>query len=160
MVGYYFTVNGVRLRGQASVPPDVWPAIRKAGFTPIRYLPSNPAINHPALWDEGATPVWMQYVFPAMLAVGAGLLLWNLRRHSQMVAEGTPAPGVVVRSLRVKNGYAARYRFRTRDGTIVAGRDRTSFKLEPGATVCVLYRAENSRANQLYPGSVYRVMTQ
>jgi hypothetical protein len=160
MVGYAFTANGVRLRGEASVPSNLWAGMQKAGFLPVRYLPSNPAINHPAAWDATTSPVWLPFVFPAMLAAGGAFLLWNLHRQSQLVAEGVPAPGLVTKCIRIKNGWIVRYQFRLQDGTAASGRGRTYKKLEAGAPVCVLYRAENPRWNQLYPGCMYRVVTQ
>jgi hypothetical protein len=160
MVGYAFTANGVRLTGEASVPSTMWSSIQKAGFLPVRYVPSNPAINHPAAWEAGTPPDWMAFLVPAMLAVGGGLLLWKIYRQSQLAAEGTPSAGVVTKCFRVKNGWMVRYQFRLKDGTVASGRDQIYRKLEAGAPVCVLYRSENPRRNQLYPACMYRVVTQ
>jgi hypothetical protein len=160
MVGYAFTANGVRLRGESSVPSAAWPGIQKAGFLPVRYLPSNPAINHPAAWEASTPPSWLLLLVPAMLVAGGGFLLWNLHRQSQLAAEGTPAAGVVTKCFRVKNGWMVRYQFRLKDGTVASGRDQIYRKLEAGVSVCVLYRSENPRRNQLYPTCMYRVVTQ
>ena len=160
MVGYAFTVNGVRLRGESPVPASQWDRIQKVGFIPIRYLPSNPAVNHPAAWEAATDPTWLPLVFPAIMIGGAGFLFWNLHRQSQLTAEGTPAAGVVTRCFRIKNGWVVRYRFRVKDGTTANGRDRTYRKIDAGAAVCVLYRAENPRRNQLYPGCMYKVVAQ
>jgi hypothetical protein len=160
MVGYAFTANGVRLAGEASVPSAMWPSIQKAGFLPVRYVPSNPAINHPAAWEASTPPDWMAFLVPAMLVAGGGLLLWKIHRQSQLAAEGTPAAGVVTRCFRVKSGWMVRYQFRLKDGTVASGRDQIYRKLEAGAPVCVLYRSENPRRNQLYPTCMYRVVTQ
>jgi hypothetical protein len=160
MVGYAFTANGVRLTGEASVPSNLWAGIQKAGFLPVRYVPSNPAINHPAAWEANTDPVWMPIVFPAMLAVGGAFLLWKLHRQSEIVAEGVPAPGTVTRCIRLKNGWIVRYQFGLKNGTVVNGRDRTHKKVEAGTPVCVLYRADNPARNLLYPGCTHRVVTQ
>jgi hypothetical protein len=160
MVGYAFTANGARLTGESSVPAAMWPGIQKAGFLPVRYLPSDPSINHPAAWEASTSPASMPFLFPAMLAGAAGLLFWNLHRQSQLAAEGTPTAAVVTRCFRVKNGWMARYQFRLKDGTVASGRDQTYRQLEAGATVCVLYRSQNPRRNQLYPNCLYRVVAQ
>ncbi|HUB77759.1 MAG TPA: DUF3592 domain-containing protein [Bryobacteraceae bacterium] len=159
MVGYAFTANGVRIKGEAAVPADQWAEIQKAGFLPVRYLPSDPAINHPAAW-EASPNLWMPILAPAILAAGGVFLLWTLGRQKQLAAEGVPAPGVITRCFRVKNGWRVRYQFRLKDGTIGKGRDQASRKLDAGTSVCVLYRAESPGRNQLYPGCSYRVVTQ
>jgi hypothetical protein len=160
MVGYAFTANGGRLTGESSVPSAIWPGIQKAGFLPVRYLPSDPAINHPAAWEANTSPAWMPFVFPAMLAGGGAFLLWNLHRQSLLAAEGTPVVGVVTKCFRIKNGWVVRYQFRMKDGTVASGRDRRDRKLEAGVPVCVLYRPDNPRQNQLYPTCMHRVVTQ
>jgi hypothetical protein len=156
-VAYAFTANGVRIVGHASAPNDLWPKLQKAGFLLVRYLPSNPAVNHPAAWDPDGVPAWFPVLIPAMWAVGALILLNMLRRQAQVAAEGIPAPGVVTKCSRIKGGWSARYQFRTKDGAIVKGRDRVYSKLEPGANVCVLYLAEKPRRSYLYPLCLYRV---
>jgi hypothetical protein len=159
MVRYAFTANGVLVRGEAAAPSSQWASLQKAGFLPVRYLPSNPSINHPAAW-EASTNIWLPLIAPAILAVGAAVMFWKLRRQNQLAAEGVPAPGVVTRCIRVKNGWMVRYQFRMKDGTLARGRDQIYRRQEPGTPVCVLYRAENPGRNQLYPVCSYRVVTQ
>jgi hypothetical protein len=158
MVGYAFTANGVRITGEASVPKDRWAAIRKAGFLPVRFLPSNPALNHPSAWDEDGIPVWYPFVMPLMWAVASVLLLISQRRQRRVAAEGVPAAGVVTRCSRIKGGWAARYQFRTSDGTIAKGRNKVPSRVEPGASVCVLYLPQNPRRCYIYPLSLYTVV--
>ena len=160
MVGYAFTANGVRLKGQSSVPGDLWDGIQKAGFLPVRYVPSNPAINHPAAWEESGNPAWLPFFFAAILVAGGGFLLWNLHRQSQVTAEGLPAAGVVTKCFRVKNGWVVRYQFRMKNGTVGSGRDQVYRKLEAGSAVCVLYLPEKPGRCLLYPACSYRVVTQ
>jgi hypothetical protein len=160
MVSYAFTANGVRLHGESSVPGDSWDGIQKVGFLPIRYLPSNPATNHPAAWEESGPPAWMTFIFPVILVVAGAFMLWNLRRQSQVAAEGVPAAGVVTKCFRVKNGWVVRYQFRVKDGTVGFGRDQVHRKLEAGAAVCVLYLPEKPGRCFLYPMCSYRVVTQ
>ena len=158
MVGYTFTANGIRLRGEASVPRERWAAIQKAGFLPIRFLPSNPAVNHPAAWDEAGVPDWFPFVFPLVWAGCSAILLIGLRRQGQIAAEGVPTAGVITRCFRIKGGWAARYQFRTDDGSIAKGRNRVSSRLEPGAAICVLYLPQNPRRCSIYPLSAYKVV--
>ncbi len=156
-VSYAFTASGVRITGQASIPNDLWPGLQRAGFILVRYLPSNPAVNHPAAWDQAGVPAWFPFLIPSMWAVGALLLLNMLRRQAQVAAEGMPAPGVVTKCVRIKGGWSARYQFRLKDGGIAKGRDRVFTRMEPGANLCVLYLPENPRRNYVYPLCLYRV---
>jgi hypothetical protein len=158
MVGYAFTANGVRITGEATVPKDRWPGIRKAGFLPVRFLPSNPAVNHPSAWDEAGMPAWFPFVMPLMWLVASVLLLISQRRQRQVAAEGVPAAGVVTSCSRIKGGWAARYQFRTNDGLIAKGRNKVPSRVEAGATVCVLYLPRNPRRCYIYPLSLYRVV--
>lgn len=160
MVRYAFTANGVRIRGDASVPKALWPGLQKAGFLPVRYLPSNPTVNHPAAWDRPTVPAWFPFLIPSVWAVGSVILLFNLRRQGQVAAEGTPTAGVVTKCFRIKGGWSVRYQFRAKDGTILQGRDRVWDRMQPGANICVLYLPENPRRNYVYPMCLYRVVTQ
>jgi hypothetical protein len=157
MVKYAFTANGVRLNGQSSVPSARWDKVRRAGFLPIRYLPSDPAVNHPAAWEQSTEPAWAPFTAPAMLAAGGSFLVFILRRQAQLMAQGLPAVGVVTRSSRVKGGWALRYQFRMKDGGVASGSSHVRRRGEVGATVCVLYLPQNPRRNQVYPTGLYRV---
>ena len=158
MVAYAFTANGLRLHGESQVPSNRWDGMQKAGFLPVRYLPTNPAVNHPAAWEAPSTPVWAPFLFVGFLGAAGVFLLWILRRQKQLAAEGTPAPGVVTRCVRIKNGWVVRYRYRAKDGTELNGRDRAPARLDPGTPVCILYGPENPRHSALYPGCTCRVV--
>ena len=157
MVTYAFTANGIRLRGDSSVPGGVWGNLQKAGFLPIRYVPSDTSINHPVAWEPSTMPDWVPFILPVVLAAVAIALLISLRRQSEVAAEGLPAAGVVTKCSRVKGGFAVRYQFRMKDGAIARGSSHVPRRLEVGATVCVLYLPQNPRRNQMYPTSLYRV---
>ena len=157
MLEYAFSADGVRFHGQSSVPARLWDGLRKAGFLPVRFLPADPNINHPAAWEESPDPpAWVAFVVPAMLVAGGLVILFVLRRQAAVVAEGLPAPGVITGCNRVKGGWMVRYRFRAKDGAIAKGSCQTH-KMEIGATVCVLYLQQNPRRNVMYPACMYRV---
>jgi hypothetical protein len=157
MVTYAFTADGARILGESSVPAALWADLRKAGFLPVRYLPSNPTVNHPAAWAAAATPAWLAFFFPAWLAAGGIFLLTSLKRQAEMAAEGVAAVGVVTRCFRVKAGWRVRYQFRAQEGAVSKGSDQVLHRPEVGATVCVLYLPRNPRRNRVYPMLLYRV---
>ncbi len=157
MVAYTFKVNGVSVDGDASVPRDAWNGLWTGATLPIRYVPSDTHINHPAAWEMSTMADWVPFVFPAFLA-GVGVMLFTiLRQQARVAAEGLPAAGVVTKCFRVKGGWAVRYEFRTKDGASARGGGQVSRSMDPGATVCVLYLADNPRRSQMYPMNFYRV---
>ena len=157
MVAYRFSANGSRISGESSVPSKSWPGIQKIGFLTVRYLPSNPIVNHPTLWDPPTQPAWFPFVIPSVWAIGSIVMLVVVGRQRKVAAEGVPTVGVVTRSFRVKGGWVARYQFRTPDGAVLKGRDRITGRTDPGAAVCVLYLPDNPKRNYLYPMTLYRV---
>ena len=160
MVAYAFTVNGARIQGEAEAPRSLWLRMRIADHLPVRFVPSNLAVNHPADWEEIASPGWLPLSLPALFVPLGMFILWSLKQQRRLVAEGLPAAGVITGCYRVKNGWTAQYQFRTKDGTAGRGRGQAYSKFETGTTVCVLYLAENPGRNQLYPTSTYQVVTQ
>jgi hypothetical protein len=156
-VTYAFTANGTRLHADATVPGEFWSGLRTGGVLPVRYLPSDPNINHPAAWEISTVPDWMPFLLPALLG-GIGILfLTLLRRQAQVAANGIPAAGVVTKCFRVKSGWVVRYRFHTKDGAIARGSSQAAGRLEESATICVLYLTKNPKRNQMYPTGLYRV---
>jgi hypothetical protein len=156
MVAYAFSADGRRFQGKSSVPARLWDGLQKGGFLPVRFLPSDPKINHPLAWEESPQPPWVPFLFPAWL-VGWGIVLAaKLRLQAAVVAEGLPTAGIVTGCHRTKGGWTVRYRFRTKDGAMAKGSTQTR-KMETGATVCVLYLPQNPRRNLMYPACLYRV---
>jgi hypothetical protein len=158
MVAYAFSVEEQRFHGQASAPSGVWDGLRKAGFLPVRFLPEDPKINHPAAWAQSPLPAWLPLILAVLLVACGVAILAVLRRQARLLAEGLPAPGVVTRCFRIKGGWAVRYQFRMKDGAIAKGSSQSTHRLQTGAAVCVLYLKENPRRNQTYPLCSYRLV--
>ena len=157
MVGYSFGADGVWMHGESEVPKKLWPGLQRAGSIPVRYLPSNPAINHPAAWDDTGEPLWLAYVSPLFLVAGGVFLLFSLKRQGTLAAEGIPSVGIVTRCFRIKGGYSVRYQFRTKEGLVTKGSDKIMYRMPDGTQVCVLYLERNPRRSGVYPLSLYRV---
>lgn len=156
-VRYAFSADHAWIHGECAVPSRYWQGLQKAGFLPVRYLPSNPAMNHPAAWENSTVPIWMMAAFPAIPIALSIFLFWTLARRKKLAAEGLAAPAVITKSFRVKSSYATRFQFRTKEGAVVAGSDQIERRIEPGTSVCVIYLPENPRRNAIYPQSLYRV---
>ena len=157
IVRYTFTANGAVFTGESSAPENIWNGIRKAAPLPIRSLPSNPVINHPAAWEQSAGATRFLFVLLLLPISGGILILTRLFRQRRLVAEGVPTPGVVTRCYSVGRGSpAVAYQFRTQEGRVAQGTGRLCSGV--GTTICVLYLADNPRRNLPYLGSWYRAV--
>jgi hypothetical protein len=158
MVSYTFTANGVAFTGECSVPVGHLAGLREADPLPVRFLSSNPTINHPAAWEGPDPRWWVPCVFSMVFPACGFVLIVGLRRGRQLLAEGVPTAGVVTkRSLGSRGGYAMEYQFRTEDGRVAEGSGGCWNRPEIGSTVCVLYLPQNPRRNKAYSELTYRV---
>jgi hypothetical protein len=98
-VDYTFTVDGRSFAGEAFMPNQMAESLRDFDPLPVRYLPSNPAINHPAAWEESRSP-WFGLTLSILSAAGALLPLGWLRSDRHLVAEGKPAVAVITKWVR------------------------------------------------------------
>jgi hypothetical protein len=173
-VYYTFSVNGKILTGNAEVPMDLRYDLRISRSLPIRYLPTNPDVNHPAAW-EWSLVYWrpqssdlvhlpgfsseLQWLFVSLITGVIGLaFLVGLRRERKLIAEGAPATAVVTKCSRGTRGsFLVEYEFRTGEGRSIKG-SRSDSRREIGANFCVLYLPQNPRRNMRYPSSDYRVV--
>lgn len=161
-VRYTFTANGAAFTGASSVPEDLRRGLREADPMPIRFLPSNPAVNRPAACDGLGDPDWWVlpcvFLFIPFTAFIVTRAMIPFRQDRQLAAEGVPAAGVVVKCYGGgRGGWMTNYQFRTQDGGVAEGRGACPNRSEIGSTVCVLYLPQNSRRNHLYSTLMYRV---
>jgi hypothetical protein len=157
VVTYVFSAGGKRVQGDCDVPLRVWDSMRIGADLPVRYVPSDPAVNHPSAWEESTVPMWVAIGLPSIPAAISLCLLIVVMRRGQLAAYGVPAPGIVSLSYQMKTGWGVRYRFRTAEGAVVSGRDQSDRGYEAGAHVCVLYMPRHPNRNSLYPLTLYRV---
>lgn len=156
-VYYSFTVNGTSLTGKADAPKRLEQSLQDSSPLSIRYLPANPAVNHPADWEYGPSDsVW--FILPFPIALSGILFLISLRMERTLVADGVPAAAVITRSdYHSRGGYTATYEFRTEDGRVMQKRVGVPNRLEIGSKIWVLYLRRNPRRSQPYPSPNYRV---
>jgi hypothetical protein len=156
-VSYTFAVNGVPFVGEELVPDQLVRSFPESGTLPIRYLPSNPAVNHPAAWE------WSldldSFVAP-ILWIGLVLFLFTtLRSEHWLVAKGLPAVGEITKCAPARRGgFSVNFDFRTEDGSVTKGSGWSQCRRETGERVCVLYHPENPKRNLSYPSLNYRVV--
>lgn len=156
-VDYRFTVNGATFTGQAVRPDPKQIGLRESDPIRIRFLPSNPAVNHPAAWEESPS-IWFGVTLSLMVASGAMVPIAWLRKDRRLVAEGMPVIAVITNWTRgSKGGYYAHYEFQTQDGDRITGSGGPyEIAKEIAARMCVLYLPTNPRENQIYETLGYR----
>jgi len=156
-VSYTFVVNGAAFVGEELVPRQVAASLRNSDALPIRYLPSDPAVNHPAAWE------WVvdtdTFVAP-ILSTGLFLFLFAaLRSERRLVAKGLPAVGEITKCAPAgRGGFAVNFDFRTEDGIVTKGSGWSQCHREIGERVCVLYLPGNPKRNLSYPALNYCIV--
>jgi hypothetical protein len=157
---YRFMVEGRVFTATTKVPRAIWERLKVGAPLPVQYVPADPAINHPAEWERGATPAWLPFLFGPFFG-GLGILMyWAIRRQWRLLGEGRPAPGVVTSVKRTDKAVIVKYEFRLLSGAVQKGRGSASSRKSfpgVGAVVCVLYDPDNPRRNALYPLQLVRM---
>jgi hypothetical protein len=157
MVNYTFPVDGTYYAGEASVPRKLEPTMSVHAFLDVRYLPADPAVNHPAAWEESTASSFAPFTVAAVFAITAFALLAGFPREKQLAAEGKLAVATVTACSSTRGGYQLTYEFRTEEGAQAKGGSVSDSRLQSGARIHILYMPQNPRRNQPYPMHYYRV---
>ena len=88
MVSYEFTVEGSVFRTSKRVPSSIWSRLKTGDTLRVRFMPGDPAVNHPLEWEESRTPAWMEWVVAGVFAGIGGMVLTVLQRQKLLLAEG------------------------------------------------------------------------
>lgn len=155
-VSYIFAVNGVSFVGEELVPHQLAASLRNSDPLPIRYLPANPAVNHPAAWEWSVDSD--TFVAPILSTALVLFLFTALRLERRVVADGLPAVGEITKCARARGGFSVNFDFRTRDGRVTKGSGWSQGRREIGERVCVLYLPQDPKRNLSYPALNYCVL--
>jgi hypothetical protein len=158
-VNYRFTVHGVTYSGSADEPRTPGPStsLNKSDKILVRFLPSNPAINHPDAWEWSAF-IGLEYIaFQVFFMAMGGLALAVLWRDRKLAREGKVAEGVVTSCTRKDRSFRVEYEFRTEDGVPVKGSSDSVDEYGASARIWILYLPQRPRRNHIYPLSFFDV---
>ena len=151
LVSYRFTVQEREYVARKGVPPRIWQKLTAGSSLPVRFLPSDPKVNHPTEWDDTPMPNWLPYLLSGgLVAIAFGVTI-PLRIQMRLLTEGRPAPGTVTGHRRTKDGTIIRYEFVLLNGATAKGRGQSRLPPAIGSPICVLYDPENPRRNAPYP---------
>src|ERR1019366_5314842 len=151
LVSYRFTVQEREYVARKVVPPRIWQTLKAGSSLPVRFLPSDPKVNHPSEWSDTPMPSWLPYLLSGALVATAFGCTIPLRIQMRLLTEGRPAPGTVTGHRRTKDGTILRYEFVLLNGATAKGRGQSRRPPAIGAPICVLYDPENPRRNAPYP---------
>jgi hypothetical protein len=157
-VKYSFTFKGKSFWGEARIPNHAGIVLHEQDKIIIRFLPSDPAINHPYGWEWSAlmdaVPVGFQ-IFFALLVVVA--LIYS-RRERRLVREGKAVQGTVTSCTPDDRQFRVKYEFRTESGILMTGGSTCKDSYETGACIWILYLSNKPQRNCSYPVPGYDVL--
>lgn len=151
-VHYQFAFNGLTYSGSAE-EPDAGPGtlLNKSDKIFVRFLPFNPAVNHPNAWEWSPTIGWVWIAFQVFFWAMGGVALVFLCRDRTLARNGNAASGVVTSCVLKDRSFHVEYEFRAADGTPMKGNADRKEGHQTGARVWVLYLPQRPRRNDLYP---------
>lgn len=151
--------NGAIYTGKSEVPDQFYASLQTSGSLPIRYLPADPTVNHPAAWEW--TPHWSWFFGPMIFVVAGLFSLLQVRTQRRLVIEGVPAVAVITKCSSGTGRsiwFAVTYEFRTEDGEVTEGSGRSENRQDIGTKICVLYLPENPKRSLPYASANYRAV--
>jgi len=156
---YEFSVDSRTYhRSNVVVPARVWRGLRVGSDLPIRYVPSDPAVNRPRDWEPRLMPLWAPPIIAVALMAAGIVPLVKIRTQRYLLAEGRPAPGVITRHKKTQHGVVWYFEFRTLDGATRTGQSGpTKRPPKVGETMVVLYDGELPEKCAPYPLSLVRL---
>jgi hypothetical protein len=161
IVEYIFNGAGAPTSGSARVPYNFFATIRNSREIIVRYLSSNPAINHPDAWEWslGAEDFFGGFALICFWLGGIAGVVYPiyLLRLRTLILYGRPAAATVESCMRDGRVFSYKYRFRSDDGLEKFGKGSTTRELEVGGGTWVLYLPKNPRRNCLYPSTEFEI---
>lgn len=162
---FLFETGGREYSRTARVPCRVWGKLFQGATLPVRYVASDPRINHLPGFERARTlPNWAGPAIGASLGLAALLLVRVLRYRRRLLETGRPALAIVTRHSTRRSQYGesnkAHYEFATLSGARAQGRYSVgSRKQLPsiGNTLTVIYDRDDPSHNMRYPISLYKL---
>jgi hypothetical protein len=159
-VNYRFTVGGVIYSGEATESTTHGPgtSLNKSDQILVRFLPSNPAINHPRAWEWSPRIELYFTAGEAFLWAMGGLAFAVLWRDRKLARKGKAAAGIVTGCMRKASSFQVEYEFRAEDNVLMKGHSECGDEYGAGARIWILYLPQKPQRNHIYPLSFYSVV--
>jgi Protein of unknown function (DUF3592) len=159
-VAYEFSAGGQTVRGESEIPHRKGQALTVGSHMPVKYVPSEPAINRAAVAYERLVPYWVPLVAFVFWIGMIALAVFPIRKERRLMKFGQLAAGVITNNPRgrlPKYGYVVKYEFQLPDGSTVIGKTQRDAWFHSGQTVCVIYDPKRPRRNGIYPLRLSRI---
>lgn len=152
-VKYSFTVDGKTYLAEADKPRSAgpWSRFRRSSPILVRFMPSDPAISHPAGWEWSPLMYWDDIAWWILWVALAGIGVGSLAKGRELAREGKAAEGVVTSCTPKNREFRVEYEFRTEDGESLEGKCDSEDAYKEGAKIWVLYLARKPKRNRPYP---------
>lgn len=160
---YTFIADGQTYSGEAIVPLEDYHSIKLTSDLSIRYLPGNPAVNHPTDWEWSAMSEFDPY-FVLILLLGLGCIILippQMQFERRLAVQGVATIGAVTKCMVSGKGGSfidLKYDFRTPDGALVQGRGSFQMQREIGARILILYLPQRPHQNIPHPIAAWRIV--
>jgi uncharacterized protein DUF3592 len=154
-VYYSFRFGGAVYQGEVNSDDMIWDA-HVGENIPIRFLPSDPSVNHPTPWSLW---VWSDFVFVTFLLVSFGaaaklaVFLYLERRLARL---GWVTDGEVIACAPKGSRFRVDYEFFDENHTQFDGANEDSDEYKTGSSIRVIYLRTNPKRNDTYPMSSYQ----
>jgi hypothetical protein len=156
LMAYRYEVGAGAYDGSVQIGRRAWESVKPGSVLTVRYLPGDPGSHVVLRWEEQLMPLWVPFLVPALLLLVAWLMTLPVSSQRRLLAEGRPAPAIVVSHKKTKDGVVAHYELCALNGTIGSGKMGPK-KRQPapiGSELCVLYEPDRVRHNAAYPLSL------
>jgi len=156
-VAYRFRTGAAWQDGARRVPLRLWRTLHEGDAFSVRYAPSRPELNHPALLEPRPMPLVVPLIAATVLALSGGLCWLPVVGQRRLLAEGRAARALVTGHAKQQHGTVLRYEFATLGGSLAKGKTGPQRKPQAiGSTLYVLYDPERPASNSPYPLSLVR----
>lgn len=160
-VRYSFRI-GPRWYGGEAALPDRRIEVKVGQPIAIRYLPTDPSINHPSDWEWSLGSDIVPFV-AFLLASGLGFVPAivfpvTLIRVRTLARRGLVVEGKVTACAPNHSKFNIDYEFRTNENILVEGTNEYSDEeYELGSSVRIIYLRSHPKRNACYPLSAFRI---
>jgi hypothetical protein len=155
VVHYTFIVSGKTFAGMTDVTAELMPSLQQSNRIIVRYLPSDPTVNHPAWWEWSLLSEWPVIFILLAFGLASSATSISFFKARKVLVYGKPAAGTL--KSHGSGSRKASYEFLTPTGTRVTGNDYISDLRQVGSSVWIVYMPENPRRNVLYPSVSFYV---
>ena len=151
-VYYAFPFGGTMHHGGATISDFQAMRVQVGEQLPIRFLPSDPSVNHPSGWDYWGFGQIVAYGW-GLMVVGLGvkgLVSLYLRRRLGRI--GWVTGGKVIACAPKGSRFRVDYVFSNENGTEFDGANEYSYDEYPyGSKICIIYMRHDPKRNHTYP---------